>query len=98
MKTQPHKGTPHIEHRKAAARNFVRSVKMKKRTSARHRCRPPTAPNVARYLAQQGITASVRTVRRDVGRRQDVVRKYRKAVAERRRRAELAAASQRGFW
>lgn len=88
-----------IQQRKKAIRKALHSTTTRKRraVSGRYKkMRPPSAVDIAAALKTHAV--SVRTVRRDLGPRRDVVRKYRKAALERRRRRELAMAAVRlGF-
>lgn len=67
--------------------------------SVRSRVAPPTAAHIAQDLLVRGQTfASARSVRRDLGPRRHVVRQYRQAAAQRRRRALLEQAERNGGW
>lgn len=91
-----------IQQRKKAVHKALHSTTTRKRraVSGRYKkMRPPSAVDIAATLTTRGVHAvSVRTVRRDLGPRRDVVRKYRKAALERRRRRELAMAAVRLGW
>lgn len=91
-----------IQRRKKAVKQALHCRKTRKRRglSARYKnMRPPSAVDIARTLKMRGAyVVSARTVRRDLGPRRDVVRKHRKAAAERRRRRDLAVAAVQLGW